>query len=207
SLSARAYTLHAQYILRDFNELPHLFNTRLNRSHPLAVSYLSQFRNQKQILVARLISFLTAGILTALALLAIVDQELTEFEITPGRSALFYATIFGGILATVRNMIPDETRLFEPKRALEQVIQETHYCPHDWKSRLHTEQVKSEFSKLFDLKVTHLVWELVSIPVAPLILYYSLPMCAEAVVDFLRECTVDMEGVGFVCSFAAFDLA
>jgi autophagy-related protein 9 len=36
-------------------------------------------------------------------------------------------------------------------------------------------------------------------------LYYNLPGCATEIIDFFRECTVNSESVGFVCSFAAFD--
>ncbi|KAI9348141.1 autophagy protein Apg9-domain-containing protein [Obelidium mucronatum] len=207
SLGARQYTLQAQWTLREFNELPHTFQTRLNRSYPLAVKYLDQFRKQKTILLARLISFIAGAFVAALAMLAILDQELTEFEITPGRSALFYITVFGGILAAVRGTIPDETRIFEPESHLKQVIEETHHLPESWRGKLHTEFVKNEFSALFDLKMKQLLLEVASLVLAPFILYYSMPHSAEAIIDFIRDCTVDMEGVGFVCSFAAFDLA
>ncbi|KAJ3008606.1 UNVERIFIED_CONTAM: autophagy protein atg9 [Siphonaria sp. JEL0065] len=140
-------------------------------------------------------------------MLAIVDQELTEFEITPGKSALFYITLFGGLLAGLRGMIPEETRLFEPESLLKQVIEETHHLPDSWRTRLHTIHVKNEFSTLFDLKIKEFVLEIVSILIAPFILYYSLPSCAEGIIDIFRDYTVDMEGVGFVCSFSAFDLA
>lgn len=39
----------------------------------------------------------------------------------------------------------------------------------------------------------------------PLILWFSLPLCSEKIVDFFREFTVHVDGVGYVCSFAVFD--
>lgn len=36
-------------------------------------------------------------------------------------------------------------------------------------------------------------------------LFFSLPPCAGAIIDFFREFTVHVEGVGYVCSFAVFD--
>lgn len=36
-------------------------------------------------------------------------------------------------------------------------------------------------------------------------LWYSLPDCAPAAIDFFRESTVHVEGLGHVCSFGVFD--
>lgn len=36
----------------------------------------------------------------------------------------------------------------------------------------------------------------------PLILLFTLPNCAGDIVDFFREFTVEVEGLGRVCSFA-----
>ncbi|TPX75314.1 hypothetical protein CcCBS67573_g03436 [Chytriomyces confervae] len=206
ALGARQFTHHARWKLREFNELPHTFQTRLNRAYPKANKYLEQFPKQKQILVARMVSFVCGAIVAALAMLAIVDHELTDFEITPGRSALFYITVFGGVLAAARGMIPEDTKIFEPERLLKEVIDETHNLPNEWRGRLHTEEVKNKFSLDFTLQITQFLMEIASVLLCPFILYYSLPATAESVVDFFRDFTADMEGVGFVCSFAAFDL-
>lgn len=41
----------------------------------------------------------------------------------------------------------------------------------------------------------------------PLVLCLSLPKNAPAIIDFFRESTVHVEGLGYVCSFAVFDFA
>ncbi|KAJ3380358.1 autophagy protein atg9 [Entophlyctis sp. JEL0112] len=207
ALSARQYTLHARYKMREFNELQHIFETRLNRALPKSTQYLAQFRYQKTILIARLVSFVSGAFVAALAALAIVDHELTEFEITPGKSALFYMTVFGGLLAASRGMVPEEGRVFEPEKMLREVAEDTHYLPDEWRGRLHTEEVKAKFAALFSPKITQLILEIISVPLAPVILYFSLPQSSEAIIDFLREYTVEMDSVGHVCSFAAFDFA
>lgn len=47
--------------------------------------------------------------------------------------------------------------------------------------------------------------ELLSVLLTPLVLWLSLPLCAPAVIDFFREFTVHVDGLGYVCSFAVFD--
>lgn len=47
--------------------------------------------------------------------------------------------------------------------------------------------------------------ELLSVLLTPLVLWLSLPQCAPAIIDFFREFTVHVDGLGYVCSFAVFD--
>lgn len=48
--------------------------------------------------------------------------------------------------------------------------------------------------------------EMASILLTPFMLWFALPKCAPAVVQFVRDFTVHVEGVGDVCSLAAFQL-
>lgn len=47
--------------------------------------------------------------------------------------------------------------------------------------------------------------EMASIVLTPFVLYFSLPKCAPAILDFVRNFTTHVEGVGDICSLAAFD--
>ena len=44
-----------------------------------------------------------------------------------------------------------------------------------------------------------------SILLTPFVLYFSLPYCADAILEFVRDHTVFVEGVGDICSLANFD--
>ncbi len=48
--------------------------------------------------------------------------------------------------------------------------------------------------------------ELASVALTPFVLYVSLPKCAPAILAFVRDFTVHVDGVGHICSLAAFDL-
>jgi hypothetical protein len=48
--------------------------------------------------------------------------------------------------------------------------------------------------------------EMASILLTPFILYYSLPRCASAIVSFAEQFSQHVDGLGDVCSMAAFDL-
>ena len=68
-----------------------------------------------------------------------------------------------------------------------------------------TYKVQKDFSALFALKINVFFTELISVLLTPLILLFSLPPCAGAIIDFVREFTIHVDGLGYVCSFAVFD--
>ena len=47
--------------------------------------------------------------------------------------------------------------------------------------------------------------EVASVILTPFVLYISLPKCAPALTQFVRDFTTRIDGVGDVCSLAAFD--
>jgi autophagy-related protein 9 len=70
---------------------------------------------------------------------------------------------------------------------------------------LQLDQIHTEFGQLFAMKILIFVEELISVVLTPFVLWFSLPGCAPAVVDFFREFTVHVDGRGYVCSFAEFN--
>nr|AIN76715.1 autophagy protein Apg9 [Esteya vermicola] len=206
ALSARAYTPIAEWKFREFNELDHLFEERLNMSCPFATRYLDQFPKRKTEQVAKTVAFIARSVMTVLAIASMVDPELSlGFEITHDRTVLFYVGIFATIWATARGMISEENSVFDPEYALRNVIEYTHYEPDHWKGRLHSHNVKMEFSQLYQNKIRIFLEEILSILITPLVLFTSLPKSSDQIVDFFREFTVHVDGLGYVCSFAVFD--
>lgn len=175
-------------------------------SYPFAKRYLDQFPSVMTERLARTVAFVAGALATVLAIATMVDPDLfLGFEITHDRPAIFYLTLFAGAWAFARGMIPEDNMVFNPEYALRQVIEYTHYEPDRWNGRLHSYEVKSDFSGLYKNKVVIFVEEIVSILIAPLILSISLPRSSDQIVDFFREFTIHVDGLGYVCSFAVFD--
>lgn len=55
------------------------------------------------------------------------------------------------------------------------------------------------------MRITIFFQELLSVVLTPFVLWYSLPPCAPAIIDFFRDFTMHVDGLGYVCSFAVFD--
>jgi autophagy-related protein 9 len=205
-LAARTYTPLAEWKFREFNELPHLFRKRLGMSHPFASHYIDQFPKAKTEMVAWTVAFISGSLATVLGLASIIDSELfMHFDITPDKNVVFYAAVFGAIWATARGSTSEENSVFDPEFAMRNVIQYTHYEPDHWKDRLHSFDIKQEFSELYKPKVVIFFEEILSILSIPYVLLFSLPRSSDHIIDFFREFTIHVDGLGYVCTFAEFD--
>ena len=67
---------HAKWLFREFNELPHFFEERLNLSYESADKYDKQFATPLLSIVARCVSYVTGGVVAVLAILALIDDNI-----------------------------------------------------------------------------------------------------------------------------------
>ncbi|EPQ57867.1 APG9-domain-containing protein [Gloeophyllum trabeum ATCC 11539] len=206
TIGGRRYTPFAEWKFREFNELPHIFQRRLDESYPVASMYIGQFPNEKIALIMRFVAFIAGSFAAVLILASVIDPDLfLGFEVTPHRTVLFYIGLFGSVLAVARGMIPAENFVFDPEALMTEVVQYTHYMPDHWKNQLHSKKVHQEFGELFALKIVIFAKELLSVVLTPFILWFSLPDCAPEIIDFFRTFTIHVDGIGYICSFAQFN--
>lgn len=200
-LGARTFTPLARWKFREFNELFHLFERRLKMSLPYASRYLEQFPRDKTDQLFRFAALVTGAFAGVLGIVTLLDPGME----VAGKPALFWVGVLAPAYLACRTAAPDDEMVLDPEFALKNVIECTHYCPTSWQGRLHSNEVRQEFSALYQLKIMIFVEEVASVLLCPLVLAFSLPNCAEQIVDFFREFTIHVDGLGHVCSFAVFD--
>ncbi len=177
-------------------------------SHPFATRYLDQFPKRQTVQVAGFVAFVAGALVSVLALASIIDPELfLGFEITKDRTVLFYLGVLGSLWAITHGVVPNENEVFMPEYALRSVINYTRYQPLEWKDRLHTDEVKREFSAMYQMKIVIFLHDVLSIMLTPFVLWFSLAPNAERIIDFFREQSIHVDGLGHVCSFGVFDFA
>ena len=133
--------------------------------------------------------------------LTVFDEDVLKIE-----HAL---TVMGGLTAVVgilRSLIPSDDALFCPEELLKTVLTHVHYLPASWKNKAHTTEVRTEFDKMFQLRAIYILEELLSPFLVPYILFFKLRPKSLEIVDFFRCFTINVDGVGDVCSFAMMDL-
>ncbi|XP_044727484.1 autophagy-related protein 9A [Chrysoperla carnea] len=200
-LGSYRWSLYGRLYLRHFNELDHELNARLTRAYRPASKYMKSFSSPLMTIIARNIGFICGSILAVLVLLTIYDEDVLSVE-----HVIMLMTALGAILGACSSLIPDENLVRCPETLLKSVLAHVHYFPDHWRGQAHTQRVRYEFSQLFQYKALYLLEELLSPVVTPYILIFKVRARALDIVDFYRNFTVAVIGVGDVCSFAQMDV-
>ncbi|KAL3647755.1 autophagy protein atg9 [Castilleja foliolosa] len=202
--SSRRWSNLSKWMFREFNEVDHLFKHRMNSSIEHASDYLKQFPSPILSIVAKFISFVSGGFAAVLIIIAFLEESLLEGHIF-GRNLLWYAAVFGTITAVSRAAVMDELLVFDRQGAMSLVVQHTHFMPKRWRGKENTEAIRLEFETLFQYTGMMLLEEMASIFLTPYLLLFVVPKRVDDILQFVMDFTVDVEGVGHICSFSLFD--
>ncbi|XP_078320692.1 autophagy-related protein 9A-like isoform X2 [Crassostrea virginica] len=200
-LGSRRWSNYARLYLRHYNELDHEFDARLNRGYRLANKYMDIFTSELIVILAKNVAFFAGSVLAVLVVLTVIDEDVLAVE-----HVLTTMTVAGLIVTACKVFIPDEHLVYCPEILMRNILAHVHYMPPDWTGNAHTSKVRNEFSMFFQYKVAYLFEELLSPIITPLILCFYLRHKSMEIVDFFRNFTVDVVGVGDVCSFAQLDV-
>jgi len=201
-LASREWNLIARYKFRDFNELPHLYQKRLNHSYEPAMKYISYFDSPITTILSEFLIFVLGAMFIVL-LLGIFIYPLQYDNMVTDSTLLI---LLGGIIGFVRSMIPHKYKIYDYAGSMGEIIKHIHYFPKDWIERAHHQEVKDEFTELFSYKITNWLMEIVSIILTPLIFIFVLPKSADNIVKFMQRFTIHHPRIGYVCKFAQFNL-
>ena len=214
-LGSSDYSRHARWTMREFNELPHVFEARLAASSADANAYVKQFPAPLTTLLARFATFVVSSAAAVLLLLSIFNEKFLLYYRWPpeapqlGFNLLWWLAMLSTILAVSRSFddLADEAAILPvlPDALLQSVARHTHYMPQHWRGRGHTRQVYAQFRALYQYRVWSLLQEVFGAITAPMVMLLVLPQRAGPILEFIRSFTVYVEGVGHVCSFALFD--
>jgi len=219
----------AAWQFREFNELPHAFETRMEPSYKAASQYCKLFGTSEYLAaIGRLLVFFGGAMGGIMFVLGVVvnDALLLHVQLW-GRNLVWYAGMAGIIysigkaLEPTKEATPSASRnMFEDMdTALKNVSQHTHYYPEYWKGRGWDAKVYSSFKTLFDSEVKLFLYELSALVLTPFILYFRLSEKASDICEFClvskaklvlstKSGTVNGGGgivAGDVCGFSTFD--
>jgi autophagy-related protein 9 len=205
-LGPRTWSPLALWTFREFNELSHIFEERINKTFIPANDYLSLFYNPNTAVVARCVAYISGAFVATLIVVSFIGEGILLYVHISNHNLLWYVGIFSAIFAGSRSVIPDDTKSRDaPEDLVQKVVSCTHYFPTHWTSRCHTIPVKDELAELFPFKINLFAMEVMSVVLTPLVLCFSLPSSASTIIDFFKDHSKYVEGVGAVCDYSLFD--
>uniref|UniRef100_A0A674MMZ4 Autophagy-related protein 9 n=1 Tax=Takifugu rubripes TaxID=31033 RepID=A0A674MMZ4_TAKRU len=201
SLGARCWSLYGRCYLRHFNELDHELMSRLSKGYKAASKYMNCFLSPLLTVVAKNLAFFAGSLLAVLIALTIYDEDVLAVE-----HVLTSITLLGVCITVCRSFIPDKNMVFCPEQLLRVILAHIHYMPDHWQGNAHRYETRDQFSQLFQYKAVFILEELLSPVVTPIILIFCLRRKSLEIIDFFRNFTVEVVGVGDTCSFAQMDI-
>lgn len=201
SLGARCWSLYGRCYLRHFNELDHELMSRLSKGYKASSKYMNCFLSPLLTVVAKNVAFFAGSLLAVLIALTIYDEDVLAVE-----HVLSSITLLGVCITICRSFIPDKHLVFCPEQLLKVILAHIHYMPDHWQGNAHRYETRDQFSQLFQYKAVFILEELISPVVTPFILIFSLRRKSLEIIDFFRNFTVEVVGVGDTCSFAQMDI-
>jgi len=204
----------ALWAFREFNELPHVLERRLEPSYEAAENYLKLFgQSEPMAALGKLLSFVGGAVGGVLVVLGVLNDAILLNVQLWGRNLLWYAGIAAGIYSIGRSLVPTKEaqpsvtkNLFtDMDAALQSISTHTHYYPEHWKGRGWDQSVHAQFSLFFDSKVKLFLWELISLVLAPYILIVRLSSKAPEICEFCATIKAKVPGAGEVCGYSTFE--
>ncbi|XP_036212071.1 autophagy-related protein 9B isoform X1 [Myotis myotis] len=203
ALGARRWSRLARLQLRHFNELPHELRARLARAYRPAAAFLRAAAPPAPLLalLARQLVFFAGALFAALLLLTVYDEDVLAVEhVLTAMTAL-------GVTATVaRSFIPEEQcQARSPQLLLQSALAHMHYLPEEPGAAGRASAYR-QMARLLQYRAVSLLEELLSPLLTPLFLLFWFCPRALEIIDFFHHFTVDVAGVGDICSFALMDV-
>nr|XP_054511301.1 autophagy-related protein 9B isoform X8 [Pan troglodytes] len=203
ALGARGWSRLARLQLRHFNELPHELRARLARAYRPAAAFLRTAAPPAPLrtLLARQLVFFAGALFAALLVLTVYDEDVLAVEhVLTAMTAL-------GVTATVaRSFIPEEQcQGRAPQLLLQTALAHMHYLPEE-PGPGGRDRAYRQMAQLLQYRAVSLLEELLSPLLTPLFLLFWFRPRALEIIDFFHHFTVDVAGVGDICSFALMDV-
>lgn len=201
-LSTRTWSLYSRLYLRHFNELDHELHTRLCRAYKPSKEYMKSFSSPIGVIVFKFLAQIFGCTAAFFFIWGLVKEKL--LMVNHVIIIIFVCTV---LFVAFWSCVPHENAIYFPHLLMQRIIADVHYVPDHFRQKAHTTAVRDEFSQLFQYKFVTLLEDLISPWVTPYILIFHLRPRALDLVDFFRNFTVDVAGVGDVCSFSLMDVS
>jgi len=200
-LSDRVWTTEWLWKSRDFNELLHEFDFRKKSSYKVSKNYLDQFPNYLLSVISGTFMFIISTMSSFIIILSLFKYKiLFEVELF-GQNLFWWLTILIVVWTILHSMKIDKNATFDPKNSmdtLKTIFKNT--IPQEWCDKPSSELIVSQFKKYFASSLYQFLFEICSIFVIPIVLFYSVYKSSDKILEFVNGNIVINDGNDFVKS-------
>ena len=200
----RRYGLNAIWQFREYNELPHFFYHRLDKSQEYAETYIRAYKFPIYNKFFKFIQIVSGSILAFILIISFIDENIITEITFYDKSLLWHLAIWGGVVAFVNGFLSGPIKYVNFKDKLIAWSQYTHHLPITWIQNANSIEIRNQFTVFYPYKIVRVFHNLCGYLCAPYILWQWGNQSSE-LIDFLDSNSYTDENIGTICSLARFD--
>ena len=190
SITKRYWTNQRRWKNRFYNELPHIFNSRMAESSTKMEIYFHQFNNRLLEIISRFIVFIASSFFLFLVFIVFINENnLNNKGFFGFQPVLWYITILTIILAIFRQFTKSNIST-HPKESLMEANEDLLIIPDEYIEHARTETVRRKLENYFEFHASYLLKEILYIPftfVYMIYLYYESNKITNFILNSLEE--------------------
>jgi autophagy-related protein 9 len=204
-LGSRRYSNYFKWKIRQYNELDHYFENRVNMSMKYANEYIKHFPSIMMENIAKFIAFISGAFIVLFLVFSILDENILLYVKFGNRSLIFYTGIIASISSISRSFIREpENTVYNPNGVMDKIGKYTLYYPEIWKDNAHTFVVKNEFLGFYNYILVNFLYEIRGIITTPYLLIFDIPKQARIIEEFMKRNVVYKKNIGNICLWSDF---
>ncbi|KAH0785295.1 autophagy protein [Histomonas meleagridis] len=209
SLSRRRWTTQAKWKIREYNELPHLFNERISKSYEFANVYMDLFPSSIVQPLLKLLSFISGAFIAVIFVIGLCTDSghLLNIKIFGNKSLTWALSIAVSIYGVCKVSITPDSHPYTPNEALTEVEKYIHYDFREQSNSANSWITYSTFASMFQPISKQICFDLFSAILTPLLFTFVMPMKASQIVDFINKNSIEHPKLGWICAFSSFESA
>ena len=168
SISSRKWSIYATYLFRNYNELPHIFENRIDKSIMYSNMYVESFRSKIYDKIMQFVSLITTTLFGTIAFMGFINESIMREQTILGKDMLWWLILFGIFIAIMKTLNKDIVHYKSKKNLMRKICEHTKYYPTHWNDKEHSKFVFNEFSKLYQNSIISYIYEILTIISAPI---------------------------------------
>jgi autophagy-related protein 9 len=182
----RQWSTKALWKLRYYNELPHLFNARMENAAIATKDYDKQFPSRLYGTIAHFIMFVIGSFFMIMVIITLLNENLLiNLNISFNRPILWYLGIIGGVMAILKSFA-NIKHVYNPDKSMKRMMEYID-VKEEWVKDPRSTSVRNEIMKLFPQRLVLLLEECYCLILTPYILWFVLRKELSTICDYLVD--------------------
>lgn len=201
---SRVFTTKTKWRFRNYNELNHEFDNRIECANKHAKTYASLFSSKLLETFTRLIVFIASSFFIILLILSIInDSILVNLYISNNKTVLWFLGILAPIIALGKNIVNKKNIGQQPTDVMKK-ISEYVDIDKEYIEDANLSEIKKKFFTMYEYKLYTLFKDIFYTIISPFELW-TLSYEAHNIMDFIIQNTETHDELLFICKQANFD--